>query len=514
VHNNYHFLRHLVPALHRRLQNFSVGEIFSQNKNELILSFYKSEDTFFIKAHLDPSFCCLSFPLSYARARRNSVDLFEETRDLKVIGVTLSPHDRSFRIELESNYLLFFKMYGNRSNIILFKGRTFVHFFNKKLSADTNLDPNQKAYSPEITFENFKKFQGKYKKLIPTLGSAADGFFEEKAYETRSINEQWNLLQEFLTVVSEPTFYICEIEGLPALRLYPGQTITRTFGDPVLAINFLFITYVKKYALLKHRQVLEHDLTVSLKKNKRHLKNAEKRLNSMKTRPRYQQMADIIMANIHNISPGSSTITLFDFYNNGEINIELKPTLSPQKNAERYYRKGKNEAIEINALKSNIDWRQQRITQLEKGLQDLSSAETMAEIQEIQGRLTGSSAKTTVKDQPFISHHVEGFDILIGKNNRTNDLLTFKTAKKDDLWLHVKDAAGAHVIIKQKPGTNFSKQVIERAAELAAYHSRRKNETVCPVSYTPRKYVRKTRDLQAGEVIVDRERVIIVQPRS
>jgi predicted ribosome quality control (RQC) complex YloA/Tae2 family protein len=105
-----------------------------------------------------------------------------------------------------------------------------------------------------------------------------------------------------------------------------------------------------------------------------------------------------------------------------------------------------------------------------------------------------------------------GFRIWVGKNAAGNDELTLKYSFKEDLWLHVKDVAGSHVIIKYQAGKKFPKDVIERAAQLAAYNSKRKNETLCPVVVTPKKFVRKRKGDPPGAVIVEREEVIMVVP--
>ncbi len=100
----------------------------------------------------------------------------------------------------------------------------------------------------------------------------------------------------------------------------------------------------------------------------------------------------------------------------------------------------------------------------------------------------------------------------MGKNAAGNDELTLKYSFKEDLWLHVKDVAGSHVIIKYQAGKKFPKDVIERAAQLAAYNSKRKNETLCPVVVTPKKFVRKRKGDPPGAVVVEREEVIMVEP--
>ncbi|MEL7006397.1 MAG: NFACT RNA binding domain-containing protein, partial [Bacteroidota bacterium] len=104
------------------------------------------------------------------------------------------------------------------------------------------------------------------------------------------------------------------------------------------------------------------------------------------------------------------------------------------------------------------------------------------------------------------------FDIYIGKNARANDELLRKYAFKEDLWLHAKDVSGSHVLVKHKAAKPFGAPVIEKAAQLAAYYSKRKNDTLCPVIYTPRKFVRKRKNDPPGAVVVEKEKVLLVEP--
>jgi predicted ribosome quality control (RQC) complex YloA/Tae2 family protein len=116
--------------------------------------------------------------------------------------------------------------------------------------------------------------------------------------------------------------------------------------------------------------------------------------------------------------------------------------------------------------------------------------------------------------QLFKHTEYEGYVILIGKNAKNNDLLTKKYTYKDDLWLHARDVAGSHVVVKYKAGKKFPNSVIERAAQIAAWYSKRRNETLCPVIVIPKKFVRKPKGLPDGEVILDKEEVVMVEPRG
>jgi predicted ribosome quality control (RQC) complex YloA/Tae2 family protein len=113
---------------------------------------------------------------------------------------------------------------------------------------------------------------------------------------------------------------------------------------------------------------------------------------------------------------------------------------------------------------------------------------------------------------PFKQTTFQGFEILIGRNSKNNDELV-KYGHKNDIWFHAKDVSGSHVLIRTQQ-KNVPQIVIEHTASLAAYYSKRKTDTICPVMYTELKYVRKRKGFLPGQVITEREKVVIVPPHS
>ena len=114
------------------------------------------------------------------------------------------------------------------------------------------------------------------------------------------------------------------------------------------------------------------------------------------------------------------------------------------------------------------------------------------------------------EELPFKEYMYKGIRIWVGRNAKNNDLLTTKYAQKDDWWLHARDTSGSHVVIKSP---NPSAEVLEYAASLAAGYSKSNSESLVAVMYTQKKYVRKTKNLAAGMVIVEKEKTLLVEPR-
>lgn len=488
---------------------------FSQNKNELILGFTSIDKTFYIKAHLQSDFCCLAFPEDFSRSRKNSVDLFKEVIHKKVLNTYQYLNERCFSINLENDFQLLFKMHGNRSNVLLFEKKKLLARFNHHLKNDEAIDLDTLDREITQTQEKLNHSNGDYKLLYPTFDKNIHLYIEQHEYASKTIIKQWEILQTLENELLNNHYFIVEKNGKPTFSLLALGEIRQEFTDPLLAINTFFNSYIKQSSLLKEKRETIATLTNKINRTKSYIKKSTHKLQSLTSNTNYNQWADIIMANLHQIPLHTKEVSLQDFYNDlRPITIKLKPTLTPQKNAETYYRKSKNQQIEINKLQESIDLKTQQLLVLETHLQAVTDAIDFKVLRSYLKEHQLTKVKQAIKEapKPHLNYALDGFDIWIGKNAKHNDTLTQKLSFKEDLWLHAKDVSGSHVLIKHKSGRSFPKRVIEYAAQLAAYYSKRKTDSLCPVIYTPKKYVRKLKGAPAGAVIVDKEQVILVVP--
>ncbi|VAW27920.1 Fibronectin/fibrinogen-binding protein, partial [hydrothermal vent metagenome] len=283
-----------------------------------------------------------------------------------------------------------------------------------------------------------------------------------------------------------------------------------TYTNPIKAITTFFEQEVKLKSITFIKSKLLKSINSQLIKSDNYVKKLTKKLNEISTESNNQQKADILMANLHAIAKGSKSVELLNFYTNATIIINLNPLQTPQKNAERYYRKAKNEAKEINILANNIKLKEKIISELKLKLLKI---ERSSDFKFLQAQMPKQQTKTE-EPMAYKEFVVDDFLILVGKNAKHNDTLTLKIAKKEDLWLHAKDVSGSHVVIKQIPGRTYPNYIIEKAAQLAAYYSKRKTDSLCPVLYTPKKYVRKKKGTPAGAVFVEKEKVLLVEPSN
>ncbi|MFW6048742.1 MAG: Rqc2 family fibronectin-binding protein [Candidatus Bipolaricaulota bacterium] len=251
------------------------------------------------------------------------------------------------------------------------------------------------------------------------------------------------------------------------------------------------------------------------------IKNVDEQLEQAENKERYKELGDLILANLKGIEKGKKEAEVEDLYNEGEnVRIELDPSLSPEDNAQEYYKKYKKLKRGEKKLRRRKKGLQAERRFLSGELEDLNEAETEGEIISIERTLiekgyveeeTEDEAEDRSKPREY---WFKGYKVMVGRNARQNDELVRK-ANRDDLWFHVRNYAGAHVIIVTdgRPDS-VPEDVIVKAAQLAAYNSKAKNSTKAMVSYTQAKYANKPKGAKPGLVRITNEKTIAVNPQE
>jgi predicted ribosome quality control (RQC) complex YloA/Tae2 family protein len=512
MHCNYHFFKHLAPALHDKLAGLEFLTCFSQEKDELVLGFGNPEREFFIKCSVLPSHSGFYFTEVFHRAKRNSIDLFKDFVNSKVQKVEAFNNERAFAIYLSDARVIVFKMFGNRCNVLSYHENQLKHLFNNTLKEDLNLQLLDFNKDNNPSFQDFENAEGDIFKMYPTWGKLPNKVYSQKKNENLASN--WKLAEEIKKEMDLGLFSLVKQNDrihLSLLRI--GETL-KTFDNPIEASNSYFVEKMQLTQLDSEKTQLKRKIQKTIKGCEQYILQATKRLEHIIESTSNQDIGHILMANLHAIPPKLESVELLDFINDQPITIKLKKDLSAQKNAENYYRKAKKERIEIDFLEKNITKRETQLKELQNKFDTLEDEVSLRELRKFAQKeeLVENKKKSPAVDELFKNFEVDGFKILIGKNSKNNDLLTLKYATKNDLWLHAKDVAGSHVIIKERPGTQTPVYVIEKAASLAAWFSKRKTDTMVPVMYTPKKFVRKIKGSLAGQVIVEKENVLLVEP--
>ncbi|WAA10652.1 Rqc2 family fibronectin-binding protein [Fervidibacillus albus] len=281
--------------------------------------------------------------------------------------------------------------------------------------------------------------------------------------------------------------------------------------------------YFEKAKRDRVRQIggeIERFIRNEIDKNKEKRKKLHETLEEAKNSSIFQLYGELLTAHLYQAKKGMTEITVTNYYDEQEktVTIPLDPNKTPSENAQYYfqkYQKGKNA---ISAIRTQLKLTEQEQHYFEGLFQQMETA-SPKDIDEIKEELIeqgylrkrNRGKKKKQNELPKLEQYrsKDGTVIFVGKNNKQNDYLTMKLAKREEIWLHAKDIPGSHVVIRS---VNPNEQTIEEAAILAAYFSKGRNSSNVPVDYTKVKYVRKPSGAKPGFVIYDHQQTVFVTP--
>jgi len=321
-----------------------------------------------------------------------------------------------------------------------------------------------------------------------------------------------------------PYFYT-QADGTPKqfafcpIRQYGGCRQAETFGG---LLDMFYTVRDRNESMRQKSQTVRKTVQNLCTRITRKLAIQEKELEATFDRERLRQLGDIVTANIHRIVKGQTVISCEDFYDEDMklIDIPISPILSPQQNAAKFYKDYAKLKTAEKELTRQIALGEQELDYLKSVLEELNRARTDAELEEIkqelhQGgylRLDGGKRKMKqAKSRPMVFTSTDGYPIYVGRNNHQNDELTFRAARKDDLWCHASKVHGSHVIIACG-GTTPPDDTVTQAAQLAAHYAETAGGRNVPVDVTPVKQVKKVPGAKPGMVIYHTYRTVIVNP--
>ena len=345
--------------------------------------------------------------------------------------------------------------------------------------------------------------------------------------ETLDIPQTAQKLQLFFRehLLHPAPYYYAAPDGTPKqfafcpIRQYGSCQEAESFAH---LLDTFYIVRDRKDAMRQKSQSVRKTVTNLCQRLRRKLALQEKELEATFDRERLRQLGDIVTANIHRITKGQTVLQAEDFYDEEMkvIDIPISPILSPQQNAGKFYKDYTRMKNAEKELTRQIDLGETELSYLQSVLEELDRAESEAELEEIRrelqdgGYLRADTGKKRMKQQkclPMRFESTDGYPIYVGRNNRQNDELTFKLARKDDIWLHAQKVHGSHVIISTG-GTTPPDDTVTQAAQLAAFYAESKGGQNIPVDVTPVKQVKKTPGGKPGMVIYHTYKTVIVNP--
>ena len=320
-------------------------------------------------------------------------------------------------------------------------------------------------------------------------------------------------------------YYYAQSDGTPKqfafcpIRQYGGCEQAESFAA---LLDMYYTVRDRKDAMRQKGQAVRKTVQNLCTRLQRKLAIQEKELEETYDRERLRQLGDIVTANIHKIVKGQTVVSCEDFYDEEMkvIDIPISPILSPQQNAAKFYKDYSRMKNAEKELTRQIEIGENELVYLKSVLEELNRAETEAELEEIRrelqegGYVKAESGKKRPKQgklPPMRFESTDGYPIYVGRNNKQNDELTFKLARKDDIWCHASKVHGSHVIISCG-GTTPPDDTITQAAQLAAHYAETRGGQNLPVDVTAVKQVKKPANGKPGMVIYHTYRTVIVNP--
>ena len=545
---NYYTLKAIVKEISPILESAEILEIFSQNKNELIISLISENENYSLVISIDPSKSCIYLNRQIKPAKNNVVALFNNLVGEVISKVSIHPTDRIIEIFFSENRKLVIMFFRAESNICLVENDKIITAFKKGkelIDKDFHIEKRdfeidkylRSADELKKALRNIKEknIQRVFNKVLPLLSSTVvkeiifragyDYGIKTEDFTNVELDSIWNHFKQIFFELNNPRprvyynnerpveFAIIELKHL----LQPDFNITNSMSEGI--IIFLFKKRAEK-AKDKFKEEMLKKIDSELLYFNSSIEKLEKELSINRTEE-YQNFADIIMSNLTNIDDSKNEFCIN--INNKDFVIPLNKDITPIQNATHYYEKSKKSKELLAINQKRLDETLKKRDLINNIYEKMKKTESNEEFNNIFSKYKANleSAGITESEEKkkeltlFRRFVVDGnFEVLCGKSSENNDLLTMKHAKPEDLWFHARGASGSHVVLKIGSGKGEpSKRAIHEAASIAAFYSHAKNASTVPVAMTKKKYVRKFKGAAAGAVTLQQEKVLFVIPK-
>lgn len=546
-----------------------INKIFEPNKNEVLLSIYANGKNYALNICIDsnlyrihlttnakpnplnaPNFCMLlrKHLIGYKIKSISSNDNLE-----RIIKIELEGYNELN--DLTTKYLIV-ELMGKHSNIILLNDKFFIIDSLRHLDTLSNsyrdiLPAHEYSY-PENNKNNFYTIKSaeEFCNLVLTnnvtnLTNFLVGYFtgfskpfikniiikqniRNTDFSKDDILKMYEYLSKILNNLDSNEISLIKYSNEKGKLDYVIDLVPKSSD---LDINFYIDDfYYNKETnnnYVSYRNNLLKLISHILKKYSLRLESINKKLKECENKDLYKLYGELITANLYKFSKdyNSDKVELENYYDNNVIlTIPLDSTISIANNAKKYFRKYNKlkNALEIVTLQKKET--EEELQYIESIIYELEYTKDIQEVNEIYNEISEnpifkdyiqSNNKTSSKKEANISspreYHIDGYTVLVGKNNKQNDYLTTKLASPNDIWFHTKDIHGSHVILKN-PSENVSNDTLIKCAKLAAYYSKGRLSSNVPVDYCFVKYVKKPNGSKPGMVIYTNNKTLNVTP--
>jgi predicted ribosome quality control (RQC) complex YloA/Tae2 family protein len=309
------------------------------------------------------------------------------------------------------------------------------------------------------------------------------------------------------------------VEFYPEDFFHEEQLNYQKFVD----INSAIIFYLNKkfyfQSFLDKKKKIQNYLQKETVKISNKLNRLKSEIEKGSKEEEFSHIANLLLINRNKLKSGMDAIELENIYNPGNlIEVKLDAKLSPQNNIDLYFEKSRNEKVRMSKSKllfSNLEKTFSHLQMLKRKIDLMEKIEELKSImKELKMKDEEIKKNKDVTSSKFKKYIIEGkYYLFVGKDSMNNDVLTTKFAKQNDYWFHARSVPGSHVVLRvDNTKEGVPKNILKKAAAIAAFHSKAKTAGIVPVSYTLKKYVIKKKNMEPGKVALLKEDVLLVKP--
>ncbi|WP_019228519.1 NFACT family protein [Sedimentibacter sp. B4] len=387
-----------------------------------------------------------------------------------------------------------------------FKGMYVYDFFYKNFLGMSPFISKEICFLAKI---NESTYMGEVSELQKErLWAAFDSVFEKTKKGEYTFNVFFDEKKQLFD------FYCLDVEYLNSMD-------KKNYASPGNMLDDYYFEQDNKNKINQKVSSLLKSLNTKIDRDKKKVEKQRNELLNAEDRDKYRVYGELIIANLH-MTPENHKLKVVNYYDPEmkEITIPLDPKLNLNQNSQKFFKRYNKLKNAEEELQKFIETSLSEIKYLENILYSIESCETTEDLDDIYTELIaegfmkkkGKIKKSKEYKTEFTTYvSSKGHEIIVGKNNIQNDMLTFKIGKKEDYWFHAKDMPGSHVIIKTN-GDELEDDEYVEAAKVAAFYSKGKNSGFVEVDYTKKSNVKKPAGAKPGFVIYDTNYSMLVEP--
>ncbi len=507
-------IERFAQQLNELLRNAFLVQIFSTGKDEIIFQFERNRKPLCqLKCvFLDQQLYFL-IETEWTSPSKASIPQFKPAHHSRLENIQPVHLDRSFVLNTATGKHIVFKCYGKSSNILLFSDTEdqINSFFRLSLRSDnksklSDFQPQTEPQPDPAIFASPAEFRKQY----PWLGKKELEYLMARNFFQCDYSRQLVLFSELTDRLKSGPFTLTDE---PDLTVLPAEGRTFSADAAVEAFSEYSALLIPRWHFRKRKEQIVQQLTQQLKRKHAYLEMCTEELHALESRISYRDQADVVMANLGSIPENAEQFTGHHLQTGEPVEIRLKPRLTTLQNAEYLYRKAQREKTELEHSRQKLEHAHRQVLELNRKLDLAQQVDDVRQLRQLEKE--NQKIQTPVAEESGPCRMIEfmGYRIWIGKNAKGNELILNKYSSPNDLWLHARDVSGSHVLIKQKnKNETIPAPVIEKAASIALAQSKARTQPLAPVICTQRKYVRKRKGGAPGEVIVEKEKVLMAVP--